>query len=191
MFLFKRGDRVIANTGQTFRSFLKDGFEGERASVADWVLHLNTLFPEVRLKSTLEVRSCDVLPPWLLITVPALYTGLLYDERALSEAEALGLGFEYDQMMAARPGLVTNGIVGSVAGRSLRELAERIVEIAAGGLSRRARLDESGRDEGQHLAPLISLIQRGLTPADVLREGLKAGESVPQQDLLRRALGNG
>ena len=27
--------------------------------MSDWKLHLNTLFPEVRLKNTLELRSCD------------------------------------------------------------------------------------------------------------------------------------
>jgi glutamate--cysteine ligase len=57
MFLVKRRGQVLANTGQTFRSFMADGFQGERATLADWKLHLNTLFPEVRLKNTLELRS--------------------------------------------------------------------------------------------------------------------------------------
>src|SRR3954465_6125314 len=45
MFLFKRDNKVIANTGQTFRAFIKDGFEGHKATLNDWKLHLQTLFP--------------------------------------------------------------------------------------------------------------------------------------------------
>ncbi|HEY8945651.1 MAG TPA: glutamate-cysteine ligase family protein, partial [Polyangiaceae bacterium] len=44
MFLFKREQRVYTNSGQTFRDFLANGFEGERATLGDWRLHLNTLF---------------------------------------------------------------------------------------------------------------------------------------------------
>jgi glutamate--cysteine ligase len=35
MFLIKRGARVIANTGQKFRDFLANGYQGERATFAD------------------------------------------------------------------------------------------------------------------------------------------------------------
>ena len=59
MFLVKRDDRFLANAGQSFRDFWKNGFEGERATQGDWQLHLNTLFPEVRLKRTIEVRGAD------------------------------------------------------------------------------------------------------------------------------------
>ena len=86
MFLFKRAGKVVVNTGQTFRSFLADGFEGHRATIGDWKLHLQTLFPEARLKNTLEVRSCDSLPSYLAMAVPALFTGILYDTRALDQA---------------------------------------------------------------------------------------------------------
>jgi len=60
----------------------------ERATFGDWKMHLNTLFPEARLKSTLEVRSSDSLPSRLGCAVPALFTGILYDDQALSEADA-------------------------------------------------------------------------------------------------------
>ena len=86
MFLFKRRERAIANTGQTFRSFMADGFEGERATLEDWRLHLNTLFPEVRLKRTIEIRGADGQTTDMACALPALWTGVLYDEQALAEA---------------------------------------------------------------------------------------------------------
>jgi glutamate--cysteine ligase len=56
MFLVLREGRVVHNTGQRFAEFLADGYEGTRATLLDWETHLNTLFPEVRLKRTLEIR---------------------------------------------------------------------------------------------------------------------------------------
>src|SRR6185436_17178643 len=79
MFLFKRDGKVVRNTGQKFRAFMSDGFEGYKPDVHDWETHLNTLFPEVRLKDTLEVRGGDSLPERLAPAIPALWTGVLYD----------------------------------------------------------------------------------------------------------------
>ena len=39
-----------------------------------------------KLKNTLEVRACDSLPASLAMAVPALFTGLLYDARALGQS---------------------------------------------------------------------------------------------------------
>jgi glutamate--cysteine ligase len=57
MFLFKRDGNVVANTGQTFRSFMSEGYQGHRATLADWKLHLQTLFPEARLRCAAATRS--------------------------------------------------------------------------------------------------------------------------------------
>ncbi|HEY4156549.1 MAG TPA: glutamate-cysteine ligase family protein [Polyangiaceae bacterium] len=172
MFLVKRGERAIANTGQTFRDFLEHGYQGERATFADWKLHLNTLFPEVRLKNTLEVRCCDCLPARLGAAVPALLTGLLYDERALAECHAFALELPLEAIEQARMDLVRHGLEASIGAYPARQLAERLVEIAEGGLARRRRLDSSGNDERVHLAPLSELIARGHAPADELLAGL-------------------
>jgi glutamate--cysteine ligase len=186
MFLFKRGERVLKNTGQTFRAFLRDGFEGERATMDDWRLHLNTLFPEARLKNTLEVRACDAQSAELSLAVPALFTGILYDERALGEAETLAQGFELTTLEAARPLLVRDGLAASIAGTPVKPLAERLVEVALGGLERRARRDASGADERRYLNPLAALVTAGKCPADVLRAGLGEGEALAVSELVRR-----
>ncbi|HVV49609.1 MAG TPA: glutamate-cysteine ligase family protein, partial [Polyangia bacterium] len=46
----------------TFRRFMAEGWRGERAGIADWEVHLSTLFPEVRLKRYVEVRGADAGP---------------------------------------------------------------------------------------------------------------------------------
>jgi glutamate--cysteine ligase len=186
MFLFKRDGKVIENTGQSFRSFLRDGFDGHRATMADWKLHLQTLFPEVRLKSTLEVRPCDSVPLDLAAATVALLTGITYDARAFDEAEALTEWLSYELLMAARPKLAERGISAAYGGRPARDMAERVLEVARGGLTRRGRLDPSGRDEAIHLEPLEKLVAKGQCPADRLVEGLTVGQVVSPHEIIAR-----
>lgn len=166
MFLVKRGDKLVHNTGQTFRDFLANGFEGERATNVDWETHLNTLFPEVRLKRTLEVRCADSQNAELLPALPALWTGILYDERALAEASDLVRDLRYDDAAESRKRIPVEALRTVVAGKPLLAYAEKLIDIARGGLERRAFLDEHGRSEAIHLEPLAKLIARGITPAE-------------------------
>jgi glutamate--cysteine ligase len=186
MFLFKRGERVYGNTGQTFRDFWKNGYEGEHATVGDWRLHLNTLFPEARLKNTVEVRGCDAQCLELSMAIPAIFTGVLYDERALGEAEELVRGFDYATVEAARPALVRDALRASIGATLARALAERLVDIALGGLDRRARHDASGRSERAHLEPLAALVARGECPADEAAKGIAIGATLDVAELISR-----
>jgi glutamate--cysteine ligase len=180
MFLLKRQGRVLENTGQSFRSFLRHGFSGHRATLGDWETHLNTLFPEVRLKRTIEIRGADSQSLALTAALPALWTGILYDTQALAEAHDLAAGFTFEELSALRAHIPRLGLRAPFRGRTLLPLAERLVEIAAGGLGRRARLDRAGRDEKIHLLRLQQLIEHGQTPADALLAGLaEAGEFTP------------
>jgi glutamate--cysteine ligase len=187
MFLFKRDGRAVMNTGQTFRSFLKSGFDGHSATQEDWRLHLNTLFPEVRLKKTIEVRAADVQSTELSCALPALWTGIFYDEGALGQAEALVDGWTYDEVAQLRLGAWRSGLGVPFRGRPLAEVAERVVTVAEGGLDRRRRIDAtSGKDERVYLARLRKLVAEGRTPADVLLEGMER-EGDPSKAIVERS----
>jgi len=185
MFLFKRDGQVVANTGQTFRDFMQTGFEGHRATFADWKLHVNTLFPEARIKSTFEVRPCDSLPSDLACSVPALYTGLMYDEAALARAAEFASRLRLEDVQAARPELVRVGLAARIGQRAARDLALELLDIALSGLAARSRRDASGQDEGIHLARLAKLTEAGLSPADRLLEGL--GPTPSREEILAHA----
>jgi glutamate--cysteine ligase len=187
MYMFKRDGRVIANTGQRFRSFLEEGFDGHRATMGDWITHLNTLFPEARLQKTIELRCTDALPRRLAPAVPALWAGLLYDEVSLQGAYELAAELDVADVQAARPEIARCGIGATVAGRPAQELAVAMLELADAGLARRARMDESGRDERIHLAPIIALAQAGKCPADELLEGIDDAPDL-RQAILERTL---
>ena len=184
MFLIKRDGKVLENTGQTFRDFLEHGYQGHRATRGDWETHLNTLFPEVRLKRTLEVRGADSLPANLVCALPALWTGIFYDARALDEADALSESFTYDELEALRPAIADQALAATFRGKPLAALAERVLDIAAGGLSRRARLNKSGKDESVHLERLSGLVSRGMSPADALLEQYGDGGPDPRRRIL-------
>jgi glutamate--cysteine ligase len=168
MFIVKREGKVFPNTAQTFRAFWKDGAHGQRATQGDWQTHLNTLFPEVRLKKTLEVRGADSQNLPVASALPALFTGVLYDRRALDEADAMTAGWKPEAVQASREGAWREGVRTVFEGKSFAHWGERLIDIAAGGLSRRARKNAAGADESIYLAPLRDLLARGQSPADVL-----------------------
>jgi glutamate--cysteine ligase len=172
MFMFKRSGKAVDNRGQTFRAFLRDGFQGHRASLGDWETHLNTLFPEVRLKRTLEIRGADSLPGPYFAALPALWTGLLYDDHALAEAEALVDDFGHDELVALRARIPAEGLTAPFRGQPLAALAEQVLDVAQRGLARRGVIGRDGQDERIHLAPIVALAEKARTPADVLLDAV-------------------
>ncbi len=172
MFMIKRDGKKLANTGQTFRSFFKSGFQGHHALLSDWQTHLNTLFPEVRLKKTIEVRGADSQGTKLAAALPALYTGIFYDDKALAEADALTQDWTLDEVGAVRKEVWQKGLGARFRAATLQPIAEKFVAIAEGGLERRAVKSPAGDDERVHLASLKELVAAGKTPADVLLEGI-------------------
>ena len=91
-FFLVREGRYIPTGGLPFGHFVRDGFRGERASLADFERHLTTLFPEVRIKRYMEVRGADAVPPQLTCSLPALWKGLLYDDDARRPEPGLRAG---------------------------------------------------------------------------------------------------
>ena len=73
----------------TFLAGKLQALPGVRPTLDDWADHLTTLFPDVRLKRFLEMRGADAGSFAALWALPALWTGLLYDQQALDGAVAL------------------------------------------------------------------------------------------------------
>jgi glutamate--cysteine ligase len=88
MYFIMREGQYVDLTQRPFRflEYLDSGYKGHQATMADWDLHLSTLFTEVRLRPQVEVRCADSLPPHLVLTVAALLKGLMYDEDAFQAA---------------------------------------------------------------------------------------------------------
>lgn len=188
MFLVKRGDRVVHNTGQTFRAFWQDGFEGERATTDDWLTHINTLFPEVRLKKTIEMRGADSVRTELVPALSALWKGLIYDDAALGALESIGGRWTHDELEAVRPAIAKDALRAKLGGREVGEWASELLGIAERGLRSIGAKDASGRDESIHLAPLRKLIEKGQSPADALLAEIDPSAPLIPQVLAKAAL---
>ena len=184
MFLVLRAGQVHRNTGQTFRAFMKDGFEGLRATQQDWETHLNTLFPEARLKRTLEMRGADGQSQATLTAVPALWKGLLYDDEARAQAASLASKITPEALREAQPAIAREALRAPLQGRPVAEWASDLLGIAESGLRRLGNLDAAGDDEGIHLSPMRALLDLGHCPADALRARVGA---TPSLDALREA----
>jgi len=164
LFLY-RAERYFSAGGMTFRQFMAEGFEGERATVEDWDTHLTTLFPEVRLKHYLEVRGADAGPRPMVLALPALWKGLLYDRQACDAATRLMAGPSYPERLRLREEVPRAGLAARLPdGRSVLEVARELVAIAHDGLSRVAA------DEVGYLAPLDEIVATGRGVADRIRE---------------------
>jgi len=170
-FVFRDGKYIDA-AGQSFRDFL-DGklpaLPGEKPRKSDWVDHLSTAFPEVRLKSFLEMRGADGGPWNRICALPAFWVGLLYDQGALDAAWDLVKDWDMEGREVLRASVPKLGLDAPLPdGGTLRDIAGRVLDIARSGLAARGKLNAAGDNETGYLLPLDEIVASGKTPAEQL-----------------------
>lgn len=174
MYFVYRDGKYLNAAGLSFRDFLKGELSilpGEKPTISDWEDHLSTAFPEVRLKSFLEMRGADGGPWSQICALPALWTGLLYDQSALDAAWDLVKNWTMEEREKLRNDVPKMGLKAQIAGgKTLQHLADEILDIASMGLTNRARLNSSGDNEAGFLDSLRNIAKTGKTPADQLLE---------------------
>jgi len=166
--LFLRRNGRYLQPRLTFGQLLHQGFEGQPAFHSDWVDHLSTLFPEVRIKKVIEIRGADCVGAAMTGGLAALWRGLLYDATALAEAEQLLPKLTYVQHLELHAAAGENGLRARFGTRTFGELASDLVAIARRGLQ---RLD---REDAPLLEPLAEVAASGLSPAEAVLKEWKA-----------------
>jgi glutamate--cysteine ligase len=174
MYFVYRGGRYIDASGQSFHDFL-DGklpaLPGETPMISDFTDHLSTIFPEVRLKSFLEMRGADGGPWSRICALPALWVGLLYDASALAAAWDEVKDWSLEEREQLRDAVPRLGLrAATPRGETLLDLGRRILAIAEAGLNARGRLNASGDNESGFLDPLREILATARTPAERLLE---------------------
>jgi glutamate--cysteine ligase len=173
MYFVYRDGRYIDASGQSFRDFMKGklpALPGELPRLGDWADHMTTAFPEVRLKTYLEMRGADGGPWRRLCALAALWIGILYDQGALDAAADLVADWSAEEREAMRHAVPRQGLATPFRGGTLRDVALNVLDLAYGGLRRRARRDAAGDDESHFLETLFVIAGSGRSPANELLE---------------------
>ena len=167
-FVYRDGEYINA-AGQSFRDFLAGklpALPGELPTLKDWEDHLTTAFPEVRLKRYLEMRGADGGPWGRLCALPALWAGLLYHQPSLDAAWEIAREWSMEERIRLRAEVPRLGLRAEVRGRSVRDMARELIELARKGLAARGRLNAAGDNETGFLSPLQEVAETGVTPAE-------------------------
>jgi glutamate--cysteine ligase len=164
-FVFRDGKYIDAGRGRASGDFLAGklpALPGELPTASDWTDHLSTAFPEVRLKSFLEMRGADGGPWNRICALPALWVGLLYDGTAIDAAWDLVKHWtmaEREELRNAVPKLALDAPI--PGGGTLHDLAGEVLAIARAGLVSRNRLSKAGDSEAGFLEPLDEIVASG------------------------------
>jgi len=171
MYFVYRDGHYIDVAGASFKDFLAGklvALPGVKPTMDDWVDHLTTLFPEVRLKRFIEMRGADAGQFRELLALPGLWAGLLYDRTALDGAASLIADWTAEERRVMRDTVPRLGLATPFRGRTLRDVAREVLTLAQEGLKRRARLNDNGEDETRSLKRLWEILDDGKSPADLL-----------------------
>ena len=163
MFILRGGDFVDMK-GISFRRYLLEGAGGHRATLADFELHLTTLFPEVRLKRYLEIRGGDSADAATALSQVALWKGILYDPDSRREAWGLVSDLSLEERLRFHREASRTGPEARLGRRKALEIGADLHRIAAAGL---VRLGESPA----LLDPLAEILfERKACPGQLIRD---------------------
>ena len=119
---------------------------------------LSMVFPDVRLKTYLEIRPADAMPVPYVVAYAALVKGIFYCEESLTRVEELIGGITTSDVERAKNSLQELGYAGEVYGRPAAEFADEVIAAARAGLS---------ESERGFLEPLEKLVAARTTLADL------------------------
>ncbi|MCC6811117.1 MAG: glutamate--cysteine ligase [Deltaproteobacteria bacterium] len=179
MFGIHRDDLFIPAPPISFQAFLTAGYAGAQPNQEDWYDHLGTLFPEVRIKRTIELRGADSGGIAHSLAVAGMWRGLLDDpdtrRRLLCELPPLDALPEAGGPRALQRIVAERGLQGVFGGERIIDVAARLVVLARRGLY--ALSDPLA---GSVLDPVMAALDDGLTPAALLSRqlGKKTGKAL-------------
>jgi len=174
MLFIVRDNRWIEVKDTTFSKYLRDGYQGYRATWDDWELHLSSIFTEVRVKSYIELRNADCQRRELILAVPALWKGILYSKEARRAGWSLMKNLSWDKFCQLYFTVPREGLKAKVRGVRLLDLAKELLKIACFGLKEQGQFNQKGEDESIYLDPLMELIiEDEICPAEIIIKNWK------------------
>ena len=158
--IFIQRENHSIQTNQTFRQFMKEGFDGIKPILSDWENHISLYFTDVRLKSYVEIRNHDAQIPEITYSVPAFWKGIIYNKAAIEEAEKMLSKFNYEDFMQLRKASPVNTINAKIQNYRLLDLIREFFDISY------ASLKQNHSGEEAYLDGIYEYILSNKTPAD-------------------------
>ena len=114
------------------------------------------------------MNGCDSGPWRRLCALPALFTGLLYDQNALDAAWDLVKDWTTPERQALRDAVPTQGLKAMIRGRTVQDISRDVLKFARSGLEARGELGCKGKTEAAFLDVLDETVATGKTAAENL-----------------------
>ena len=171
MYFIYRDGNYLDVSGSSFEDFLNgdlDELPNEKPNIIDWENHLTTIFPEVRLKSFLEMRGADGGSFESVCALSSFWVGLLYDSESLDSSFDLIQDFNIKQLQELRIEVAKNGLHSIIEGIEIQEIAKKVLKLSREGLRNRNILNENGDSEEIFLDPLQKILSSGKSSSDDL-----------------------
>ena len=171
MYFIYRDGNYFDVSGSSFEDFLNgdlDELPNEKPNIIDWENHLTTIFPEVRLKSFLEMRGADGGSFESVCALSSFWVGLLYDSESLDSSFNLIKDFNIKQLQELRIEVAKNGLHSIIEGIEIQEIAKKVLKLSREGLRNRNILNENGDSEEIFLDPLQKILSSGKSSSDDL-----------------------
>ncbi len=172
MYFIIRDHKYIDMTKYTFRNFFENKYKNDKniePTIDDWINHLSTLFPQVRLKQFLEIRSMDACSWDLICSQPAFWIGLLYNNASFDKAQELVESWTQEDRTYINKVVPKDGLQAQFKNETILDIAQKLFEISKKGLDARNILARNKTyNETFYLKELESNLSLGQSPADIL-----------------------
>jgi glutamate--cysteine ligase len=176
---FSREERFYPCTNQTFRDFLEQGISGYHPTHEDWLTHLGSLYPEVRLKRTIELRGVDSGGLHHAMGSVGMWRGLL--DSAASRRAIISQLEKPEDTRAFQAEIARRGLCAEDADGQILPKCRWLTDLARRGLY---ELSDPLADTV--LEPVFAALDQGLCPADEWRQDGLAHSST--HDILMRSV---
>ncbi|QCE32147.1 glutamate--cysteine ligase [Acetobacteraceae bacterium] len=163
MYFIRRDGKSLDVTGASFLSWMEGKATGVLAdytpTIGDFEDHLTTLFPDVRLKTFLEMRGADAGSPEMTLGLSAFWVGLLYHQDVLDEVDELVRSYPIETFKKLHKIVPEKGIHSPFQG-GFQPFLKTLCRLSEKGLKLR------NLGEEKLLQPVINIVETNISQAD-------------------------
>jgi glutamate--cysteine ligase len=173
MYFANRNNDVIDVSGKNFKDFINGKLEEvnhEEANLEDWANHLSTIFTEVRVKQYLEIRPADSCSWSGICSIPAFWTGILYDQHTLDECYEICKDWKFKEVNQAYLDAGKKGFEAELQGKSIHDYVKLFLDLSKKGLEHRKKLNSNNDDESIFLKDLCGFVENKKNLSNILIE---------------------